>query len=69
MPDRLRAAFSPTLLGGYRSGADQTNNVIFITLLRVVCKICTQERRPEQTPGGIGLFLIFWFFLIKQKER
>jgi len=32
-------------------------------------KVSTQVGRPEQTRGAIGLFLIFWFFLIKQKER
>ncbi|MGI4806139.1 MAG: hypothetical protein ACRYFL_15340 [Janthinobacterium lividum] len=32
-------------------------------------KGATQVWWEDKTPGGIGFVLIFWFFLIKQKEQ
>ncbi|MGI4727549.1 MAG: hypothetical protein ACRYGB_03175 [Janthinobacterium lividum] len=44
-------------------------STLFIELFRAACKVATQVWWEDKTPGGIGFVLIFWFFLIKQKER
>ncbi len=74
MPDRLRAAFNPPRLGGYRSkgyrsGADFiVNYELAITPFRAACKVCAQAREAEQTPGG-NPFVLDFLVLFDQAKR